>query len=99
MKIGLLADTHSAKNDGSDLPDAVLEAFKGVDLIVHLGDVGKKAILGRLGDVAPSRGPRSSSSDPVLVALARRMRARSQPKRCQESERDSQAVWPSRTQG
>ena len=52
-KIGFLADTHSAKNDGSDLPDSVLRAFKGVDLIVHLGDIGKKMILTRLGEVAP----------------------------------------------
>ena len=53
MKIGFLADTHIRKNDGSDLPDGVLKAFKGVDLIVHLGDIGKKVILDRLGDVAP----------------------------------------------
>ena len=53
MKVGLLADTHSNKPDGSDLPDGVLRAFKGVDLIVHLGDVGRKGILDRLGDVAP----------------------------------------------
>ena len=53
MKIGFLADTHSMKNDGSDLPDAVLKAFKGVDAIVHLGDIGKKAILDRLAEVAP----------------------------------------------
>ena len=52
-KLGLLADTHSAKPDGSDLPDAVLRAFAGVDLIVHLGDVGRKGILDRLGEVAP----------------------------------------------
>jgi putative phosphoesterase len=52
-KVGFLADTHSAKPDGSDLPDAVLKAFKGVDLIVHLGDVGRKGILARLGEVAP----------------------------------------------
>jgi predicted phosphodiesterase len=52
-RIGFLADTHSAKNDGSDLPDSVLKAFKGVDLIVHLGDIGKKAILPRLAEVAP----------------------------------------------
>lgn len=51
--IGLLADTHSAKPDGSDLPDGVLKAFAGVDLIVHLGDVGRKGILARLGEVAP----------------------------------------------
>jgi putative phosphoesterase len=53
MKLGLLADTHSNKNDGSDLPDEVLAAFRGVDLIVHLGDIGRKGILDRLQEVAP----------------------------------------------
>ena len=53
MKIGFLADTHSMKADGSDLPDTVLKAFKGVDRIVHLGDIGRKAILDRLAEVAP----------------------------------------------
>ncbi len=53
MKIGFLADTHSMKADGSDLPDGVLKAFGGVDRIVHLGDIGRKAILDRLGEVAP----------------------------------------------
>ncbi|HVV37005.1 MAG TPA: metallophosphoesterase family protein [Acidimicrobiales bacterium] len=52
-KIGLVADTHIRKNDGSDLPDSVLSAFKGVDLIVHLGDIGKKICLDRLAEVAP----------------------------------------------
>jgi len=55
MRIGLLADTHSNKNDGSDLPDAVLTAFSKakVDLIVHLGDIGRKGILDRIAEVAP----------------------------------------------
>ena len=52
-KIGFLADTHIRKNDGSDLPDWVLKAFKGVDVIVHLGDIGKKICIDRLADVAP----------------------------------------------
>ena len=52
-RIGFLADTHSNKADGSDLPDQVLDAFAGVDLIVHLGDIGRKAILDRLSEVAP----------------------------------------------
>jgi putative phosphoesterase len=52
-RIGFLADTHSARADGSDLPDQVLDAFAGVDLIVHLGDIGRKAILDRLSAVAP----------------------------------------------
>jgi putative phosphoesterase len=52
-RVGFLADTHSAKADGSDLPDPVLDAFAGVDLVVHLGDIGRKAILDRLLAVAP----------------------------------------------
>jgi uncharacterized protein len=52
-RVGFLADTHSAKADGSDLPDAVIDAFAGVDLVVHLGDIGRKAILDRLLAVAP----------------------------------------------
>src|SRR5579862_919656 len=60
-RIAFLADTHSNKADGSDLPDAVLSAFKGVDLIVHLGDVGRKGILDRLASVAPVLSP---SGDP-----------------------------------
>ena len=56
-RIGFLADTHGRKEDGSDLPQQVLDAFAGVDLIVHLGDVGKDGILDRLRDVAPVRVP------------------------------------------
>src|SRR5262245_28535504 len=52
-RVGFLADTHSNKADGSDLPDPVLEAFAGVDLVVHLGDIGRKGILDRLLEVAP----------------------------------------------
>jgi putative phosphoesterase len=52
-RIGFLADSHSMKADGSDLPQQVLDAFAGADLIVHLGDIGQKGILARLGGVAP----------------------------------------------
>ena len=52
-RIGFLADTHSRKADGSDLPQQVLDAFKAVDLIVHLGDIGQKGILDRLAKIAP----------------------------------------------
>jgi putative phosphoesterase len=52
-RIGFLADTHSNKPDGSDLPQQALDAFAGVDLIVHLGDIGRKGILPRLAAIAP----------------------------------------------
>ena len=78
-KIGFLADTHSNKADGSDLPAQVLKAFAGVDLIVHLGDIGRKGILDRLGEIAPvwvpfgdNKGyiPAGSAAAPVKVVEA-----------------------------
>jgi putative phosphoesterase len=47
MKIGVLSDTHGL------LRPEVLDAFAGVDHILHLGDVGDAAILDRLGKLAP----------------------------------------------
>jgi putative phosphoesterase len=55
-RIGVLADNHSRTPDGSDLPQAVLDAFAGVDLIVHCGDCGAWGALDRLETVAPVVG-------------------------------------------
>ena len=52
-RIGLIADNHSRTIDGSDVPDAVLRAFDGVELILHLGDAGSWGTLDRLATVAP----------------------------------------------
>lgn len=74
QRVGFLADTHSSRPDGSDLPGEVLTAFASVDMIVHLGDIGRKGILDRLGAVAPvlvpvgnNKGyiPVTGESDPV----------------------------------
>src|SRR3954464_2660219 len=46
-RIGLIADDHNAHDDGNDLPGSVLKAFQGVDLIIHLGHMGFREILGR----------------------------------------------------
>ena len=47
MKIGVISDTH-----GLLRPEAV-EALRGVDHILHAGDVGKLQIIHSLGDIAP----------------------------------------------
>ncbi len=52
MLIGLLSDTHIASTDRA-LPPQVKEAFQGVDLILHLGDVWIPAVLDELEEVAP----------------------------------------------
>jgi putative phosphoesterase len=46
-RVGLISDTHGL------LRDRVVEALRGVDHIVHAGDVGDPQILQRLGALAP----------------------------------------------
>jgi len=47
MHIGLISDTHG------QLRSEISHLFKGVDLIVHAGDVGGAAVLRDLGIIAP----------------------------------------------
>jgi putative phosphoesterase len=47
MKIGVISDTHGL------LRPEVAPALKGVDHILHLGDVGKISILDELSEIAP----------------------------------------------
>jgi hypothetical protein len=46
-RLGVLSDTHGY------LPSDVEEVFRGVDLILHAGDIGAESILLRLEAVAP----------------------------------------------
>jgi hypothetical protein len=77
-RIGFVADTHAAKPDGSDLPAAVLEALRGVDWIVHLGDMGAVGALDRFATVAPvlaTRGGHAVGDDPRIAPFARVLEA------------------------
>ncbi|KAF0208302.1 MAG: metallophosphoesterase family protein [Actinomycetota bacterium] len=47
MLIGVISDTHGS------LDARVHEAFRGVDRILHAGDVGSAAVLHELGAIAP----------------------------------------------
>jgi putative phosphoesterase len=53
--VGVIADTH-----GLVRPEA-LAALRGVDLIVHCGDVGAPEVLAALGTVAPVRAVRGNN--------------------------------------
>src|ERR1700682_2614208 len=74
-RLGLIADNHSARPDGSDVPDAALRAFAGVDLILHLGDAGTWGTLDRLATVAPViavlGGHKGAADDPRVGGLTR----------------------------
>ena len=67
-RVGVLADTHCHSADGSDLPDSVVEALQGCDLILHCGDIDSLGALDRLSTVAPVIAVRSSI-DPMADGL------------------------------
>ena len=46
--LGIISDTHG------HLPDSVAGAFKGVDLIIHAGDIGEPEIIAALEEIAPT---------------------------------------------
>jgi putative phosphoesterase len=47
MKLGIISDTHGL------LRPEVIPALKGVEHILHLGDVGKPSVLSALEEIAP----------------------------------------------
>jgi putative phosphoesterase len=52
MRIGLIADTHIPEAC-EHLPAAVFDAFIGVDLVMHAGDVYVNRVLDELAQIAP----------------------------------------------
>lgn len=73
--VGLISDTHSAGN-GRDLPGAVMDALKGVELILHCGDLECLGVLDYLETVAPVlavRGYEDPTEPGERLALATRV--------------------------
>lgn len=52
MRIGVISDTH-LREGGKSLPSQLIEAFRGVDLILHAGDIYVPEVLDELEYVAP----------------------------------------------
>lgn len=52
MRIGIISDTHIPERCFA-LPSTVAQAFEGVDMIVHAGDVGELYVLDELSQIAP----------------------------------------------
>jgi putative phosphoesterase len=51
-RIGLISDTHMPDRCTA-LPSALFDALRGVDLLLHAGDVGELWVLDRLSAIAP----------------------------------------------
>ena len=52
MLIGLISDTH-VPDVAEEVPRKALEAFSGVDLILHAGDLSVVSVLDELEEIAP----------------------------------------------
>ena len=52
-KIGIISDTHIGRENTHDLPEWICEAFKGVDMILHAGDITNPDLLDELASIAP----------------------------------------------
>src|SRR5262245_39387609 len=69
--IVVLADCHIHPAQGLDWPLPALEAFKGADLFVTLGDMGEKAGLDTLARLAPVIGVRGGDDEADLRTAAK----------------------------
>jgi len=63
MRIGLITDTHIPVA-AEELPPEVAEAFEGVDLILHAGDIYRTSVLDDLEHIAPVLAA-SGDDDPI----------------------------------
>ena len=70
MRIGLISDTHIPEA-GEELPREVFQAFKGVDLIMHAGDMHVIQVLDWLESLAPVVGALGNGDEPDVVSKFR----------------------------
>ena len=66
MRIGLISDTHIPESR-KDLWPQVFEAFQGVDMIMHAGDVHEFYVLDELERVAPVISARGNGEDGLFL--------------------------------
>jgi putative phosphoesterase len=71
-RIGVVADTHSPEFLDR-LPDRLFEVLRGVDLIVHAGDVGGKETLEALLAIAPVEAVRGDHDSGSGLPLSREL--------------------------
>jgi len=67
MKVGVLSDTHV--REGSSLAASLLEAFSGVEMIMHAGDIVSLLVIEALEAIAPVHAVHGNM-DPFEVASA-----------------------------
>jgi hypothetical protein len=66
VKIGLIGDTHDGIVAFDTIEDRVTQAFSGVELILHCGDLTTLGLPDRLGAIAPVVAVRSAGDPPAM---------------------------------
>lgn len=66
MKIGVIADTH-IPDRAKEVPPEILEAFKGVDMVIHAGDLVNLSVLDQLRSVCKNVKAVWGNMDPEEV--------------------------------
>ena len=65
MKIGVVSDTHIPSR-AKALPAALMEGLRGVDLIIHAGDLLKDYVLYELEEIAPVEAVAGNNDDEYI---------------------------------
>jgi len=66
MKIGVISDTHIPERCG-EIPAAVINEFKKVDMVVHAGDLADLSVLQKLRELCPQVKAVAGNMDPEEV--------------------------------
>ena len=72
MRIGLISDTH-IPDHAKELPEQLKEVFRGVDLILHAGDIYEPSVLDELERLSPVLAA-EGDDDPYYTANDRRVK-------------------------
>ena len=64
MKIGVVSDTHL--RDGEKLPAELIAGLKGVEMILHAGDLVVLGVIGELERIAPVKAVRGNMDGPAV---------------------------------
>ena len=74
MRIGLISDTH-IPDHAEELPEQLKEVFRGVDLILHAGDIYDTSVLDELECLAPVLAA-EGDDDPFSTRNDRRVKGK-----------------------
>lgn len=68
VRMGVVSDTHIPRRK-KELPVELMEAFKGVNRIVHAGDINKDYVLYELEELAPVTAVAGNTDDDYIRGM------------------------------